>query len=136
MVLENHKSSCVSNTTNPSYHLTKEAHNFCVTVNSCFSSSSATSHLDKWVQWNSSNHNCVILNVDDNCLCNSFKARLEAYFGSWISNLSTYIAGAIKVLLVELHIIHQFNFPKFRLYLFKGIFYQRKNPAEKHLSHL
>ena len=71
-----------------------------------FLTDGAGSHSDRLVRWNSSNHPCHILNVDESCLGSPVRAGfgglLQNNAGLFISGFSDFLPNTTCVLLAEL----------------------------------
>jgi hypothetical protein len=59
----NINSYCLSNTTLSIHHLNMEVQNLSTTFNICFPPPNSSTQVDRWVQWNPSNRDCIIINV-------------------------------------------------------------------------
>ncbi|KAK2442044.1 hypothetical protein QL285_013270 [Trifolium repens] len=59
---------CLNNETCSLSQLSFNIQTMVETSRNCFSPVSNDMLVDRYIKWNSSNHSCVILNVDDSCL--------------------------------------------------------------------
>ncbi|CAJ2650316.1 unnamed protein product [Trifolium pratense] len=76
------------------------------TFNICFPTLNSSTRDDRWVQWNPSNRDCIIINVDGSCLDSPIRAGigglLRSSAGNWIRGYSDFIPHSSEILYAEL----------------------------------
>lgn len=81
------------------------------TVLKCFRPASVSPTADRWIRWNSSNHNCHILNVDGSCLGTPIRAGygglIRSFTGCFLRGFSGFINDSTCILKAELTAIHK-----------------------------
>jgi len=81
------------------------------TIHKSFQPVAVSASSDRWVRWNSSSHNCHILNVDGSCLGTPIRAGYGGLIrnnaGLFLSGFSGFLQDSTCILLAELTAIHK-----------------------------